>query len=74
MAGPRFDLQVNYPGTRLGLRCGYCCPLSPAGLSTWGNILFSSPSGIIVYLFTLHIRAVVIVSCGGPKKSPRTFI
>ena len=28
----------------------------------------------IAYLFTLHIRALVVVSCGGPKKSPRTFI
>ena len=26
------------------------------------------------YLFTLLIRALVIVPCGGPKKSPRTFI
>ena len=25
-------------------------------------------------LFTLHIRALVVVRCGGPKKSPRTFI
>ena len=25
-------------------------------------------------LFTLHIRALVVVPCGGPKKSPRTFI
>ena len=24
--------------------------------------------------FTLHIRALVVVPCGGPKKSPRTFI
>ena len=29
---------------------------------------------IIAYLFTLHIRALVVVPCGGPKKSPRTFI
>ena len=26
------------------------------------------------YLFTLQIRALVVVPCGGPKKSPRTFI
>ena len=29
---------------------------------------------IIAYLFTLHIRALVVVPCGGPKKSPLTFI
>ena len=29
---------------------------------------------IIAYLFTLHIRALVVVPCGGPKTSPRTFI
>ena len=29
---------------------------------------------IIAYLFTLHIPALVVVPCGGPKKSPRTFI
>ena len=29
---------------------------------------------MIAYLFTLHIRALVVVPCGGPKKSPRTFI
>ena len=29
---------------------------------------------LIAYLFTLHIRALVIVPCGGPKKSPRTFL
>ena len=29
---------------------------------------------IIVYLLTLHIRALVVVPCGSPKKSPRTFI
>ena len=23
--------------------------------------------------FTLHIRALVVVPCGGPKKSPPTF-
>ena len=26
------------------------------------------------YLFTLHIRALVVVPCGGLKKSPRTLI
>ena len=29
---------------------------------------------IIAYRFTLHIRALVVVPCGGPKKFPRTFI
>ena len=30
--------------------------------------MYISLSLIIAYLFTLHIRALVVVPCGGPKK------
>ena len=32
-----------------------------------------SSRSLLIFLL-LHIRALVVVPCGGPKKSPRTFI
>ena len=37
------------------------------------DLIVSVPDHCLSFL-TLHIRALVIVPCGGPKKSPRTFI
>ena len=36
--------------------------------------LFAINFHFIAFVFTLHTRALVGVLCGGPKKSPRTFI
>ena len=38
------------------------------------DLIVSDQFLIVAYLFTLHIRVLVVVPCGGPKKSPRTFI
>ena len=68
--------------TYLGKSCSFGLPRVPfvnCGLFMYLVISLFGFEGrmwdlIIAYLFTLHIRALVGVPCGGPKKSPRTFI
>ena len=52
--------------------------LSTNGLKSWITadklIHLFWTSRKLFYLFTLHIRALVVVPCGGPKTSPGTFI
>ena len=37
------------------------------------DLIASVPDHCLSF-FTVHIRALMVVPCGGPKKSPRTFI
>ena len=68
--------------TYLGKSCSFCLPRVPfvncRQFMYLVNSLLVSRAGyqflIITYLFTLHIRALVVVLCGGPKKSPNALI